>query len=223
MIAEACKASWRSRDGGCGWKEPSAAWWWWLRTGLWIGLDIDVPDTIARYDRFLWPVGWNGITPGEFLIYKKVYGVRRDCMPCTHQPAGAISPYPEPVPVNIPLAGLELLAACAVVRLFLPDGCGSLVRKPTLRLWYGTGSPITYRLRKCFFVQGLISYRGQYLTGIPNPSQVIPIHIWEYKSFILSKYSMVLYIHIPYIVCIYYNILNFPDSQIKRHTLYGEK
>lgn len=77
--------------------------------------------------------------PAEMLTgdreeYKKVYGVRRDCMPCTYQPAGAFSLPGRPVPVTIPLAGLELLAACAVVRLSLPDGCGSLVRKPTLRL-----------------------------------------------------------------------------------------
>lgn len=41
---------------------------------------------------------------------------------------GSISPYPDG------LTDSELLAACAVVRLSLPDGCGSLARKPILRL-----------------------------------------------------------------------------------------
>ena len=164
------------------------------------------------------------ITPGKLLIYKKVYGEWQGCMPCTHQHLREHFALPgRPSSVELPLTDSELLAACAVVRLSLPDGCDSLARKPILRLWYSTGSPITYRLRKCFFVYGLISYWSQYLTGTPNHSQVIPIHIWEYKSFVLSKYSMILYIYIPYIVCIYYNILSFPDSQIKRHTLYEEK
>ena len=39
-------------------------------------------------------LGCPGIMPAEMLTgdreeYKKVYGVRRDCMPCTYQPAGA--------------------------------------------------------------------------------------------------------------------------------------
>ena len=35
------------------------------------------------------------ITPGELLIYKKVYGVRRDCMPLYSSTCGSISPYPD--------------------------------------------------------------------------------------------------------------------------------
>lgn len=74
-------------------------------------------------------------TQGGVLIYKKVYGNYQGCVPVLVNTCGSISPYLDrPVPVTIPLADLELLAACAVVRLSLPDGCGSLARKPILRL-----------------------------------------------------------------------------------------
>lgn len=169
-------------------------------------------------------MGWNGITPEEFLIYKKVYGVRRDCMPCTHQHLREHFALPgRPVPIDNSTGKLGVtggLRRCQVI--------------PTGWLWFSgtktnSAAVIQYRFpdnlsaAKVFFRIWPISYRCQYLTGIPNPSQVIPIHIWEYKSFVLSKYSISSCVYIPYIVYIYYNILSFPDSQIKRHTLYEEK
>ena len=164
------------------------------------------------------------ITSGELLIYKKVYGEWQGCMPCTHQHLREHFALPgRPVPIDNSTGRLGVtggLRRCQVI--------------PTGWLWFSgtkTNSATVIRYRfpdnlsaaKVFFRTRLISCRCQYLTCIPNPSQVIPIHIWEYKSFVLSKYSISSYVYIPYIVYIYYNILSFPDSQIKRHTLYEEK
>ena len=56
---------------------------------LWNRLDLEMcrirlPDMMV-----LVAGGLERDNAGEFLIYKKVHDVRRDCMPCTHQPAGA--------------------------------------------------------------------------------------------------------------------------------------